>query len=71
MASSDRIRRKGRVLMCLNCGRTFIATRRDARFDSVRCRVAYHRAKNTERNNTRQDEMRRADQQLRFERLFS
>jgi len=71
MTSSANIRRRGRVLMCLNCGRTFIATRKDARFDSVRCRVAYHRAKNIERDNTRHDEIRKLDQQLRLERLFS
>jgi len=30
-------------LKCLHCGKSFTATRSDAKFDTTTCRVAYHR----------------------------
>lgn len=59
-------RRKGRVCLCLNCGTTFLASRYDAKFHSVACRVAYHRAKNIEKSNTRSDQNRKMEQDARL-----
>jgi hypothetical protein len=63
-------RRKGRVCLCLNCGQTFLASRYDAKFHSVACRVAYHRAKNIEVHNTRTDDTRKNEQKSRLSQLI-
>lgn len=41
------LRRRGALINCANCEKVF-AGRRDARFCSVRCRVAAHRARKME-----------------------